>query len=72
MSILTDPHRLFTEAPDPIKLMLTQTIFDKLWIMDHEIVGSELTDTYHELLTMEARLALNEHATAEPDPDGFS
>lgn len=47
--------------------MLTQAIFDKLWVMDHEIVGSELTDTYHELLTMEARLTLDEQARAEHD-----
>lgn len=72
LSILTDPYRLFIEAPDPIKLMLTQAIFDKLWVMDHEVVGSELTDAFHELLTMEARLALDEHATAEPKADNLS
>jgi len=69
---VADPYRLFTEAPDSIKLMLVQAIFDKLWVMDHEIVGSELTDPYYELLTMEAQLALDEQATAEYDADSLS
>jgi hypothetical protein len=72
LSLLTDPHRLFTEAPDAIKLMLVQTLFGKLWIMDHDVVGSELTDVYHELLTMEARLTLEEQARTEPAADGLS
>ena len=72
LSLLTDPYRLFIEAPDPIKLMLTQAIFDKLWVMDHEVVGSELTGTYHELLTMEAKLTLDEHAQAHHDPGSLS
>jgi hypothetical protein len=72
LSILTDPYRFFTEAPDALKLMLTQAVFDKLWIMDHDVVGSDLTDAYHELLTMEARLTLDEHARAEHQADGLS
>jgi site-specific DNA recombinase len=72
LSIVADPYRLFTEAPDPIKLMLTQAIFDKLWVMDHDVVGSELTDAYYELLTMKARLTLDEQATAEPAADNLS
>jgi hypothetical protein len=42
------------------------------WVMDHEVVGSELTDAYHELLTVEARLALDEQAHAEYTADGPS
>jgi DNA invertase Pin-like site-specific DNA recombinase len=57
LSLLIDPYRLFIEAPDKLRLLLTQAIFDKLWIMGPEIAGAELTDTYHELLTVEARLA---------------
>jgi hypothetical protein len=40
--------------------------------MDHEVIGSELTGTYHELLTMEARLTLDEHAQAEHEADSLS
>lgn len=40
--------------------------------MDHEVVGSELADTYHELLTMEARLTLEQQATTEPGADRLS
>ncbi len=72
LSIMVDPYRLFTEAPDAIRLMLTQAVFEKLWVMDHEVVGSELTDTYHELLTMEARLTLDEQARAEHEADGLN
>ena len=64
LSVLVEPHKLFTEAPDALKLMLVQAVFEKLWVLDHDVVGSELTDTYHELLTAEARLSLTsqEHA----------
>ncbi|SDG18862.1 hypothetical protein SAMN05216553_10687 [Lentzea fradiae] len=58
LSITVDPYRLFTEAPDAMRLLLTQAVFEKLWVMDTEMVGSELTDAYHELLTAEAQLAL--------------
>ncbi len=58
LSLLLDPHKLFTEAPDVRRLMLVQAVFEKLWVMDHDVVGSELTETYQELLTIEARLTL--------------
>lgn len=32
-------------------------MFDKLWVMGSDIAGAELTDTYQELLTVEARLS---------------
>lgn len=60
LRILVDPYRLFTEAPDAISLLLTQAVFEKLWIMDAEVVGSERIDAYLELLTVEARLTLDE------------
>lgn len=69
---MTDPYRLFTEAPDAIRLMLTQAVFEKLWVMDHAVVGSELTDAYYELLTMEARLALDAQAHAEYATDSLN
>ncbi len=62
LSIMVDPYRLFTEAPDAMRLLLTQAVFEKLWVMDTEVVGSELTDAYHELLTAEAQLALSDQA----------
>lgn len=71
LSIMVDPYRFFTEAPDTIRLMLTQAVFEKLWIMDHAVVGSELTDTYHELLAVEARLTLDEQTRAEHEADGL-
>jgi site-specific DNA recombinase len=72
LSLMIDPYRLFIEAPDHLRLMLTQAIFDKLWIMGPEIAGAELTDTYHELLTMEARLAEQANQEAQRATDGLA
>jgi hypothetical protein len=58
LSLLTDPYRLYTEAPDGINLMLVQAICEKVWILDTGVVGLDLTAPFAELLTVEARLAL--------------
>ncbi len=60
ISLLVDPHRLYTEAPEGINLMLVQAICDKIWILDTGVVGIELVTPYAELLTVEARLALDD------------
>ena len=65
LSLLTDPYRLYTEAPEGINLMLVQTLCDKIWILDTGVVGLELTAPYTELLTIEASLALHEARTDE-------
>jgi hypothetical protein len=38
--------------------MLVQAVCEKIWILDTGVVGLELTAPYLELLTVEARLAL--------------
>ncbi len=58
LSLLVDPHRLYIEAPEGINLMLIQAVCEKIWILDTGVVGLELTAPYLELLTVEARLAL--------------
>ena len=58
LSLLVDPHRLYVEAPEGINLMLVQAVCEKIWILDTGVVGLELTAPYMELLTVEARLAL--------------
>ena len=73
LSLLPDPYKLFTEAPDTVRLMLVQAVFEKLWVMDHDVVGSELTETYQELLTMDAKLTLTaQERTAETATDALS
>src|SRR5260370_31281820 len=67
LSLLVDPHRLYTEAPEGINLMLIQAVCEKIWILDTGVVGLELTTPYAELLTVEARLALEED---QPPADG--
>ena len=44
--------------------LLAKVVFEKVWIMDDEVVGSELTPTFHELLTVDAHAALDEERTA--------
>jgi hypothetical protein len=50
LSLLTDPCRLYTEAPDGINLMFVQAICEKVWILDTGVVGVDLTAPVAELL----------------------
>ena len=71
LSLLVDPHRLYIEAPEGINLMLVQAVCEKIWILDTGVVGLELTAPYLELLTVEARLALEAQGpeTADDGPE---
>ena len=55
--LMTDPQALYDELPEGLKALLIQAVFQKLWVLDHRVVGSELTDGFADLLTLEARLA---------------
>ena len=70
--IMAHPYRLFIEAPDALRLLLTQTVFEKLWAMDNSVVGSELTDAYHGLLTLDARLTLDSQEDDSAAAGGLS
>jgi site-specific DNA recombinase len=65
--LVEDPVRLYQEMPEGMKLLLTQAVFEKLWIVDEGVSGADLTSTFGELLTMEARIAWNEQREDEPD-----
>jgi site-specific DNA recombinase len=67
MSLLKDPYRLYTEAPEGINLMLIQALCEKIWILDTQVAGIDLTQPYAELLTVEAQLALAETETGDAD-----
>ena len=69
LSLLADPYRLYTEAPEGINLMLIQAVCEKIWILDTGVVGVELTAPYLELLTVEARLAFEADETAADEPE---
>lgn len=60
LAFTENPLLLYAALPERLKVMLMQAVFEKLWVLDTTIVGSELTETFAELLTMEARLALAE------------
>ncbi len=61
LHLLRDPQQLYDSVPEGLKLLLVQTVFEKLWILDAAVVGCELTEPFAELLTLEAQLALQEH-----------
>ena len=65
--LVEDPQRLYEAMPDGLKLLLTQAVFEKLWIVDEGVAGADLTSAFGELLTMEARIAWNEQHEEEPD-----
>jgi site-specific DNA recombinase len=55
--LLADPQTLYDTLSEGLKLLLVQALFEKLWVFDEGIVGSELTAPFSELLTLEAQLA---------------
>ena len=67
LSLMDNPGALYDQTPDGLKTLLVQTVFEKIWIMDAEVVGSELTEPFAELLTLEARIALMESESDAPD-----
>ena len=67
LSLLTDPYRLYTEAPEGIALMLVQAVCEKVWILDTGVVGLDLTEPFAELFTVEARLALDDGQASGTD-----
>jgi len=44
-----------------------QAVFEKLWVLETTIVGGELTETFADLLTLDAQLALAEQQLAAQD-----
>lgn len=69
LSLLEDPQALYDATPDGLKTLLVQTVFEKIWIMDGSVAGTELTEPFEELLTLEARMAVVEEAASEPHSD---
>ena len=64
--------RLYEEAPEGVNLLLAQTVFEKIWILDAEVAGVELVQPIAEVLTVEARLALAEQDGADSSQEGQS
>ena len=67
LGLLEDPGALYDQTPDGPKTHLVQTVFEKIWILDSEVAGSELTEPFAELLTLEARIALVESESDAPN-----
>lgn len=64
LQLTTDPVAFYEAAPDNIKRMLLQAVFEKIWIIDEQIVGVDLTRPFAEVLTVEAQLDLGKALTA--------
>ncbi|WIG58344.1 MAG: hypothetical protein OJF49_001090 [Ktedonobacterales bacterium] len=59
--VLTEsPQVLYDALPEGLKLLLVQTVFEKLWVLDTAVAGCELTEPFAELLTLDAQLAFAE------------
>jgi site-specific DNA recombinase len=60
LRLLEDPQGLYESFPEGLKLLLVQTVFEKIWILDTSVVGCDLTAPFAELLTLEAKLTIDE------------
>jgi hypothetical protein len=58
LRLMEDPQGFYDAVPEGLKVLLMQTVFQKLWVLDTAVVGCELTDAFVDLLTLEARVAL--------------
>jgi hypothetical protein len=55
LNLLADPAGSYRAAPDAIRRLLVQELFDKIWILDHRLIGADLTRPYTEVLGIEAQ-----------------
>jgi hypothetical protein len=60
LQLTKDPVAFYEAAADNIKRMLLQAVFEKIWIVDEQIVGVDLTRPFAEVLTVEAQLDLRD------------
>ena len=63
--LIADPAAFYEAAPDAIKRMLLQEVFEKVWIIDEQVVGVDLTRPFPEALTVEAQLVDARHRQAQ-------
>jgi site-specific DNA recombinase len=57
LRLLQDPVAFYEAAADNIKRMLVQEAFERIWVVDERVVGTDLTRPFAELLAVEAQLA---------------
>ena len=79
--IAANAHRLYLSAPPDVRRQLNQAVFARFWIIDDQVQGADLTDTFAQLLDpdLAARLqdeneaAANTRATGAhvDQPDGI-
>jgi site-specific DNA recombinase len=56
LSLLVNPVGFYLVASDPVKRMLLEAMFERIWLIDDVAVGADLTRPYAELLGVEASL----------------
>lgn len=54
LSLLENPYQLYGQASDEVRRRLNQAIFDAIYIVDEEVVGSELTEPHDGLFGAQA------------------
>ena len=60
LSLLVDPAAFYLAAPDDVKRMLLQSMFEAILIIDDKVAGCDLALPFAELLTYDARQALTD------------
>jgi hypothetical protein len=60
LQLTKDPVAFYEAAPDNIMRMLLQAVFEKIWIIDEQVVRVDLTRPFAEVLTIEAQLDLRD------------
>jgi hypothetical protein len=56
LQLVADPQALYDALPEGLRVQLIRALFEKIWVLDLGVVGSDLTEPFAELLTLDARL----------------
>ncbi|HWU31247.1 MAG TPA: recombinase family protein, partial [Marmoricola sp.] len=68
-ALLASPMRYYENAPDAMRRELNQSIFDRVYVFDDEIVGADLTEPAQRLLSESLQLDLvRERKTVQTEP----
>ncbi len=68
--LCVNAHRLYLSAPPAVRRQLNQAVFTRFWIIDDQVHGADLTETFAHLLTPELANRLAEKQGGEDDTKG--
>ncbi len=68
--LCVNAHRLYLSAPPAVRRQLNQAVFTRFWIIDDQVHGADLTETFAHLLTPDLADRLAEKQGGEDDTNG--